>query len=309
MAVFFCPLPQETLLHLHGNNVSLFLQGQTTCDVRQANANVALGGAHCNAQGRVLADFLLLAPASDHILLRLRQSIAIPSMANLAKYAAFSRVKVEQAEDWQVYACWGEDAANTLAELTQITWPQDRYRMHTGHGYYLLQLDDQGCEFELYLHREQGSAVLQALSRQCLPTSADDWQQKEQARGIARIEPSTIATFLPQALSYDLAGLISFNKGCYTGQEVIARLHYRGKSKRRLFGATTQTTSTPVAGDTLYTNSDKQAAGTVVNVVATDKEQWQLLLSLATQAALEEVHLYNTDGPLLQLSEPPFGIH
>ncbi|MBE9539587.1 MAG: tRNA-modifying protein YgfZ, partial [Proteobacteria bacterium] len=119
-----------------------------------------------------------------------------------------------------------------------------------------------------------------------------------------RIEAATVEVFIPQMLNYDLTGHVSFDKGCYTGQEVVARLHYRGKPKRRLFQATMEKTLALQAGSALYSSATEQSSGTVVNS-ALGANGLPIALIVAPVAEGESViHLDSPNGPLLSYAPP-----
>ncbi len=296
-------LPDETLLHVCGADAWTFLQGQLTCDLREVAAGRAAPGVYCSPQGRVLADFLVLQLGQEHYVLRLRRSIAESTKTRLDKYAVFSKVSLSLSGDWSVSACWGEDSAHVIAALG-LPVPSGRYGLsHDKQKLWAVQVDTAACQYEIYQHSESTAPA---------PTTGrpDSWYLLEQQRGMARIEPKTVDEFVPQALSYDLAGFISFNKGCYTGQEVVARLHYKGTPKRRLYLAEVTASAAPEPGDKLFLTAGGRQVGEVVNMTAIAGKRWQLLVSIAKTAIdSDTVQLgEQSEAPRLTLSPPPFGI-
>ncbi|WP_116365166.1 YgfZ/GcvT domain-containing protein [Parahaliea mediterranea] len=308
MSAFFCPLENESLLQVSGPDAATFLQGQTTCDVRQVNDHSARPGAWCSAQGRILADFLLSQCAPETFLLRLRADIADTTAERLKKYVVFSKASVVVATDWQVLACWGDGAGAALRAVLGET-PTARFGSCASEGVVVIQVDEAGQQFEVLLSPAR-SDLLDALGAQLQAAPASQWQALQVAAGIGRIEAPTVEAFLPQMLNYDLTGFVSFQKGCYTGQEVIARLHYRGKAKRRLFLARLDGVDAPAAGTALYPPGASQAAGAVVNAVAVDGQHCLLLACAALNAALNSdqapLHLGSAEGPALQLQAPDY---
>ena len=246
----FSALGEDSVLALEGDGVAAFLQGQLTCDTRTAAPGQSVPGAFCNAQGRVVADLRLLLPAPGLGLLRISSALAEHTATVLGRYAMFSRIAVADVTDrWQPCALWGSDAAATLREAAG-TVPEGENACAGGDGWLAVCCDEAGEAFELYLADDAGSALGDRLAAAGSGTEAD-WRALELRRGLLRLGEGQAETQLPQALNYDRAGLVSFRKGCYTGQEVVARLHYRGRAKKRWGLWQGRVASTPAAGETL----------------------------------------------------------
>ncbi len=295
-------LPQESLLHISGADSLTFLQGQVTCDTREVSPQQARPGAYCTPQGRVVCDFLLAQLGAEHFALRLRRDIRERAAGVFGKYIVFSKAALDATrEDWQIQACWGPDARAALTAVFGGA-PDARYAAVTGADFVLVQLDDAGEQFECYLRDRGAKPLLANLASHATGATGEDWAREQIRAGIGRIESATVEEFVPQMLNYDLTGHISFKKGCYTGQEVVARLHYRGTPKRRLYTGLSPVAL--VAGEPLYVPGTEQSIGNVVNCAAGAGGSYELL-AVATRAAL--------DGPLhtageveVQLSAPPY---
>ena len=308
----YAKLDQEALLHLQGPDALTFLQGQVTCDTRKLSPAVALPGACCTVQGRVVADFLLCTPVEDHLVLRLRRDIRATLADVLAKYIVFSKATLDSGrEDWQVLACWGPGAPAALREIFGAL-PREQYGVCSGDGYTLIQIDEAGLQFECYL--QQGEVVrLQPQLEQLMEADTEsNWQSLQIANGIARIEAGTTGEFIPQMLNYDVTGHISFNKGCYTGQEVVARMHYRGKPKRRLYLANIRGSDlpprSPVAGDSLFGGGSDQPAGNIINRASAQDAGVDLLVTSTTKGIDAGLHLIDSEGPSLSTTPVPYPI-
>lgn len=299
---FLAPLTEEALLQINGPDAAKFLQGQVTCDTRKLADQEALYGAYCTPHGRVVCDFLLCQRAPDHLLLRQRRSILETSAATFGKYIVFSRADLETSQtDWQLFGCWGDAAETTLNQVFSVL-PARQMRVVSGDGFVLVALPEK--HFECYLHGEAGASFAQQLQSQSTPATETAWQSLEIHAGIARIEAQTTEMFIPQMLNYDLTGHVSFDKGCYTGQEVVARLHYRGTPKRRLYLAEATLPEAPLPGCSLHNPASPQAVGNVVNSV-TEASASILLVSAAVASADQGLHLGTADGPALQLGTHP----
>ena len=315
MSCHYASLAQDALLHLAGPDARSFLQGQVTCDVRQLSASTALPGAYCTIQGRVVCDFLLCELAADHLVLRMRRDLRAPSASLLGKYIVFSKAALAaDRDDWQVLACWGTGAAGHLQHLFGEV-PRGKYGTAGGPGFVLVQLDEAGEQFECYLEQAVAASILAEIRNSMIPGAEATWQALQMASSIARVEAATTGEFIPQMLNYDLTGHISFRKGCYTGQEVVARMHYRGKAKRRLYRAKllpgdrgAGTDALPAAGDPLYCPGTAQAAGNVINCTTTPDGSVVLLVTATAEGVGLGLHLQGPDGARLQTGEVPYPI-
>lgn len=307
MNCHYATLQQEALLHITGPDTLKFLQGQTTCDTRKVDSQHALPGAFCTPQGRVVCDFLLCELAPEHFALRLRRDIRASSAAAFGKYIIFSKAKIDAArEDWIVVGVWGEDAFSVLAGIFG-EMPAGRFGARGTDDFVLVQTDEAGEQFECFLQQRSSDAYLARMQTLMSAGSEPAWQARQIASGIARIEAATVGEFVPQVLNYDLTGHISFKKGCYTGQEVIARLHYRGKSKRRAYAAEFPGQAECAAGAELVDPASGQNSGNVIN--CSHAHGKTLALVTATVEGVENgLRLGAVDGPALSMLDLPYAI-
>ena len=300
----YAPLDKEALLHISGPDALTFLQGQVTCDTRGLEDSGARAGAYCTPQGRVVSDFLLANLGGQHFALRLRRDTRAAAAATFGKYIIFSKAELDaERDDWRVLACWGPDSGNVLGDLLGAV-PGERYGDVRGEGFVLVQVDEDGEEFECYLDAAAREDLLQLIDEKMARGREEQWRCRQLRSGIGRIEEATSGEFIPQMLNYDLVGHVSFNKGCYTGQEVVARMHYRGKPKRRMYLAAAP--EAPAAGTPLFSGGASQSVGNVVNS-AVDGEAGALALVVATADGVEGgLRLGAPEGPALQMLELPY---
>ncbi len=297
----YAPLSGEALLHIEGPDSLTFLQGQTTCDTREVTSEQAQLGVYCSPKGRVVCDFLLGQLAPEHVALRMRRDIVNASAAVFGKYIVFSKADLNaERDDWQVFGLWGKDAAAAVATVFGGS-PQGHLQVHARDGLCVTQLDAQGQRFECWLHTEVAASSMQQLQTNAELQVEAAWQALDVAAGIARIESPTVEEFVPQVLNYDLTGHISFTKGCYTGQEVVARLHYLGKSKRRTYLARMSELAAP--GTAVFAAANDRSIGEVINCIAVNG-QYEGLVSTTGEA--RELRVGSPGGPSLVMENPPY---
>jgi len=223
------PLDDLTTLGVRGVDALSFLQGQLSQDMDSLPAQGAvLAGLH-NPQGRCLALLRLMYLGPDHVLLVLPSDLAEAVRQQLSRYVLRAKVKIEDAADaWRVYGITGPDAAAAAST-----------RLHMG-------MDSDDARQLIVAPRSEPLPEADVVER-------DTWRLDDIASGIPEVFGATSGLWVAQMLNLDLLGAISFSKGCYTGQEVIARAHYRGQVKRRMqrFFTATQLPLSPGARVTL----------------------------------------------------------
>ena len=216
------------LISLTGPEVVRFLQGQLTCDVNQVTEDTALFGAFCNPQGRIRALFRIFLK-DNHYYLYLPQAIIPQTLLSLKKYAKFSKITIEEASHlWSRWGILGPDATRVIETLRMT--PTIRI------------LNIPSLEPRFILIGPQSTMMSLVDTLQNLSTSNqsyhlvnfNDWKQLDIKNRIPEIWPETIEQFLPHDINLIALGAVSFNKGCYCGQEIIARMEYRSKLKKHL---------------------------------------------------------------------------
>lgn len=228
-----------TLMAVTGPQAQSFLQGQVTCDVRDLQPGDTRLGAHCTPKGRMQFSFRVLALSDERFLLRVPAAMVPAVKESLGKYILFSKAELtDETEHYRLRGLFGEEARARLAEhLTEPPETPGRWTA-TEDGSVVLTLGEQ--RYECWLSPEAAQSLERALGE---PAPGDElWRLLDIRAGLGEVLPQTREQFTPQALNFPLIGAVSFRKGCYTGQEIVARLHYKGKLKshmRRLLASGT----------------------------------------------------------------------
>lgn len=294
----FAQLDGDRILGVNGADATRFLQGQLTCDLTTLQPGGNTLGARCSPKGRMQSSFRLLKLSDESYLLAIPAGLLAAQQQDLAKYAAFFKVQLEDLSDqWLRLGLWGDDAQ---AALTALGLEQQAMNPDRG---LVVSLDD--SIFELWLPRDQGSTALSTLTEHATPASLNDWQLQLIRLGIGQVQEQTRESFIPQMLNLQQLGGVSFQKGCYTGQEVVARMQYLGKLKRRMYRLLWAGKELPPPGTSIQ-NSSGQAVGEVV-MAAHSQQQIELLAVLQTDAAESpDLTVHNTDEPPLTLASLPY---
>lgn len=241
------------LVRVDGADARAFLHAQLTVDVEQLATDRARRAGWCSAKGRLLATFLLI-PASDGFLLQLSGDLVAPVTKRLAMFVLRAKVKVvEVTQSWPQHGIWGDGAAAAI-EALGLSVPAEDLGVATGDGRIAVRL---GADHFLVL----GDAGLAA------DASEQDWMLQEIRAGRPTVTLATQDQLVPQMANFELIGGVDFRKGCYPGQEVVARAQYRGAVKRRLYRLRSAVPLAP--GQELFSDDLPGAAsGTVINAAA-----------------------------------------
>lgn len=254
-------VPSLAVIHVLGSDAEQFLQGQLTSDLKQLTAhNWQLCG-HCDAKGKLWSVSRIARIDNGFLLLQSRSTLA-KSLAQLNKFSAFSQVDFHDvSEQFNTYAVVGTNAPSTVAAQLGFTvhelfhQQQQKSVFTLAENVYLLVIPSH-LELPKPLQNERYWQAVQI---------EHDWPSMSEVHQ---------ETFIPQMLNLDTLGAISFKKGCYIGQETVARMHYKGMNKRRLVQLTGVAESTPVPTDQLEIElaGNWRRAGAVISAVRYDND-------------------------------------
>jgi tRNA-modifying protein YgfZ len=301
-------LSQLGLLAFSGEDTAEFLQNQFTNDVRGLHADSAAWNGYCSAKGRMLANFLMWKQGADTCL-QMSGDIRESVLKRLKMFILRSKVAARDATDDNVRLV----LAGPLAEaaLAQAGLPQPAANLKTAASANGLTVRIGNGKYVLSLPPEQAPAIWAALATQAMPVGTAVWDWLRLSGGIPMITTPTQEEFVPQMVNWEALGGVSFQKGCYPGQEIVARTQYLGKLKRRMYLAHVDGSDSPAAGDSLYTpDMEGQASGMVVNAAPAPEGGFDLLAvaQIESVSSNQPIHWKNTDGPVLQLKPQPYAL-
>lgn len=300
-------LSHLSVIQFAGEDSEAFLQGQVSCDVRQATLEQARLGSYCTPKGRMLATFLLWR-GEEGFFMQLPAPLREAIQKRLGMYVMRSKVKVSDASEQTIrLGIAGQAASAALAELGGAV-PEDDYAVGRCGTVTAIRLP--GQRFELLLAPDNAAAVWQTLSQHCTPVGSGRWEWLEIQAGIPMVTAATQEQFVPQMANMELIGGVSFTKGCYPGQEIVARSQYLGKVKRRMYRARLQSDAVPQPGDVLFGQGpSEQSGGMVVNAQPAPGGGFDLL-AVILNASIESgaVHWKTPDGPVLELLGLPYAL-
>jgi folate-binding protein YgfZ len=272
------PLLAEGLLLVSGEDAQTFLQGQLSNDVTQASPRRSQLAAYCTPKGRVLAT-LLLWVASEAYFLQLPRELVERTAKRLQMYVLRSRVRLAVASDQMaIIGATGAEASDLVRTELGISL-SSAYDVGAGGGVTAIALP--GERIQVAVQAERGIEIWDRLARHSVPAGQEAWDRRSIAGGIPTVTAATQDQFVPQMLNFELLGGVSFRKGCYPGQEIVARSQHLGQVKRRLSRFSVAEEVTP--GAALFAGG--QPVGTVVNATRSADGGWELLAVVQLEVA------------------------
>lgn len=295
---------RDGLLQVSGADAATFLQGQLSNDIHAVSTEQGQLSSLNSARGRVLSVLRVYAIA-DGYLLAMPHTILADILQRLQRYVLRSKVTLKDVTlDYKHLGVWGEAAPGHLKSLGLM--PEDTpFATGRSDGLLAMRLPGPAGRVELWIPSAQFAAFFRDHFDDCEPLGIDSWQALDIDAGLASLTPDTQDRFVAQSLGLDALGAIHFRKGCYTGQEVIARLHYLGKAKRGLYHARLDTETVPAAGTAIHAEDHNSAAGHVVNSARTGNGV-QLLVVLPVDTSGSYTLGSDTDAPPLTAVTPVF---
>lgn len=300
-SAFFCTLSHEGVLAVRGADASKFLQGQLTCNLNYLSDTQASLGARCTQKGRMQSSFRILLDG-DGVLLAMATELLAPQLADLKKYAVFSKSKL--TDESAAWVRFGVDHGDAALSSLGLDLPADTDSVARNDGRIAIRVSPDRAE--LWVAADQADVIKGKLSALLAEGDLNQWLLGQIRAGIGQVMPSTRELFIPQMLNLQAVGGVSFKKGCYTGQEIVARMQYLGKLKRRLYRLTLDASELPEPGTPLFSPTHGSAIGEVV-LAANAGQNIELLAVLQAEAAEGgDLHVGALEGPALHLLDLPY---
>lgn len=296
-------LSQLGVIAFRGDEAATFLQGQLTNDVRSLHADGAQWNGYCSPKGRLLGNFLMWRQGEDYCL-QLSGDILAGVLKRLSMFILRAKVQGRDASDETVRLVVAGKQAQTAVSAAMGAVPETAMRSVSTDAGQVIRVGED--KFVLSIAPERAAAVWRALRQSATPVGAPVWDWLRLNAGIPMIVAATQEQFVPQMVNLEVIGGVSFQKGCYPGQEIVARSQYLGKLKRRMFLAHVDADAAP--GDSLYSaDIAGQATGTVVNAAPAPTGGFDVLAVAQVESAnAHTLHLKAADGAVLSLKPLPY---
>jgi len=287
MQSFYTSLDFQNLLKVSGDDNIKFLQGQLTCDLDQIDERTLGLGAACNNKGRIYTSFRILKLEGD-IYLSMPVGVLENTRQVLQKFIPFYKAQMTDAtKDFQRIGVAGDKVEPLLESIYGMLPEEGQYSRLDNTT--ILHLQGEFPRYELWLPWDAAMpdlTSLEAADRNC-------WQLLDLQQGLYFMPADDTELFTPEEANLDINGFVSFDKGCYTGQEIVARMHYRGKAGKRLF--LVQAKALTDSEDAELTNSQGKALTKLSNALIYNNNIYGLAV-LKTAAEFENLSLQVKSG-------------
>lgn len=310
-AAVLCDLSQFCTLRVSGEDAQTFLQNMLSNDIRSVNPGHAQLSSLNTPKGRMLASMLVWQDGGDY-LLQLPRSLCEPIRKKLTMYVLRAKVKIAEAD----IVCIGLSGPNATAMLKENVCRPPQENLEVGHAshqdgigpnpyFTIIRLGENRFQVSAAPQHTQKLWIKFAEGAREVGSACWDWLNIR--AGLPVILPQTQEQFVAQMVNFEVLGGVNFKKGCYPGQEVVARMQHLGKPKRRMYLAHVDS-ATPQSGDELYSaDMEGQASGMIVNAAAAPGGGHDVLavVQIASHDA-HPIHLGSLAGPRLQFLPPPY---
>lgn len=293
------------LIKAEGEDAETFLQGQTTCDFTSVNKNLPKLGAHLNVKGRAQSTFIAF-KLNDCFYLLMGADQVEPTLAALNKYAVFSKVALTQCSDLLVVGLGGQNIQDTIQALFGSS-PESGC-LNTISAGAVMQIPHLG--YLAVITAENMQSTVDSIKQQPITLCGDNaWNLHRINSGFPQISAATSEQWIPQEINYELIEGVSFDKGCYKGQEIVARIHYRGKPKVRTAIASIES-SAPLTevkpGDKI---TGQEQSGSLLEVARVSERTLKALTTLKVSVSeSENLKLEQNDDSQIRVLPLPYAI-
>jgi len=304
----FADLSHYGLISVHGEDAETFLQGQFTNDIRKVTDGHSQLSGLCNQKGRLLATFRVFR-RGDSYYLCLPATMVEDVIKRLRMFVLRSKVTLEDASDTFVHIGVSGDGAELELRKFAGEWPETVNAAVQAGNHTIIRVPGIHPSYEIFTTVDDARQLWDQLNVQSAPIGADAWQLLDIQAGIPVISPQTREAFVPQMTNLQLIDGVSFQKGCYTGQEIVARMQYLGKLKRRMYRARVESASQLTGEEEIFAaDNTQQSIGKLVSAAPHPDGGYAILVVLQIASAEGEsgLHLGSADGPLLELETLPY---
>lgn len=298
-----------SLIRARGPDAASFLQGQLSNDIEGVSESRSQLTSYANPKGRMLAVLWVFRRGDDYML-QLPAPLAEATLKRLRMFVLRAKVMLDSA-DAQLcsFGVAGAQADELLARHVAAI-PEEIDGCLTHAELTVLRLPAYQPRYAVIAPPHAATALWERLARDCTRTGPWAWRWLDIMGGLPTVFSQTAEAFVPQMANLDLVGGVSFRKGCYPGQEIVARMQYLGRLKQRMYRGHVRAAPGPQPGDSLYApDFGDQSAGTIVDAQPSPEDGYDLLAVIQiTSAETGTVHLWRADGPVIEIRPLPYAI-
>ncbi len=310
-ADIICDLSQYSTLVVAGEDALDFMQGQFTNDVKNVDEQSSQLNAFCNNKGRMTANFRLFKYQNNYFF-SVRNDLVEASIEHLQNYILRAQVVIQDVSEQLIHLGVGGDNAEKLLapfieisnrEIDGVSFNDDYIAIRVAG-----ETTDKNPRYEIFCSPEHAKKLWQAISKQADTVNSSSWDYLNIQAGLPFIDSHSSEAFVPQMVNMDLINGVSFTKGCYTGQEIVARMHYLGKLKKRCYKVFIDSEDKPAAGDKLFAENARagQNTGMIIQAEKTPQAGYDALAVLQIADTESKLFLNDADGAAVNVKDLPY---
>lgn len=304
-----CDLSHFSTMVVAGGDAAELLQGQLTNDIDKIDKNSSQISGFCNRKGRMIANFRLFLHQNNYFI-SIKSDLVEHSIQHLQNYVLRSEVAIQDISEQLIHlGLSGDNADKLLAPFVEgLNVVVDSVTFNE--NYIVIRVPGKPPRYEIFCSFEHAKTLWEAIAAKVSLANSAYWDYLNIQNGLPFIDNDTCEEFVPQMANMELINGISFEKGCYTGQEIVARTHYLGKQKRRTYHINILTDGKPKAGQQLATetSTENQYIGTLITVHATAENKYEALAVIQIKSAEQEKLKLKDSASDITLLELPYSL-
>ena len=310
-ADIICDLSSFSTLVIAGDDAASFMQGQFTNDVEAVNEENSQLSAICNNKGRMIANFRLFQYQKNYFL-SLKSDLLEPSIKHLQNYILRAQVAIQDVSEQLIHiGISGDHATDLLSPFIKNINPEID-SISYNENYIVIPVaslhSKKRPRYEIFCPVEHAMALWEKVSKQADVVNSSSWDYLNIQAGIPFIDANSSEEFVPQMANMELINGVSFTKGCFTGQEIVARMHYLGKLKKRCYKINIDTDKKPETGDKLFAENARagQNTGAIISVEKNPESGYDALAVIQIADTESKLFLNDANGPVVSIKQLPY---
>lgn len=306
---YLCDLSNLGVIRASGDDALSFLHGQFTNDLNVVNNENSQLSSYCNPKGRMLAIFRVFQKDDSYYLI-LHRDVLESVLKKLTMFKLMAKVDlVDVSDECVLFGVAGPDATSTLNnEGLQIPELIDNV-IHDKETI-VLRVPSESSRLLIIIKPDDAKIIWQSLSNKATLSTYRTWELHDIQSGIPQVTADTIEAFIPQMVNLEIIGGVNFQKGCYPGQEIVARTHYLGKPNRRMYRVSIQAGNCPLPGTNIFCVRDgEQPVGKIVIAQISADDTCDALAVLRTEKANDtDLQIESLTGPRITIKTLPYSL-
>ena len=302
-----CDLSQYSTLVIAGDDALSFMQGQFTNDVEKIDADNSQINGFCNKKGRMIANFRLFKHQNNYFV-SIKDDLVDLSIEHLQNYILRAHVAIQDVSEQLIHLGLSGDKSPALLEEYIENVKTENDSVSHNENYIAIRVAGTQPRYEIFCSLEHAKTLWGKLADQVDIVNASSWDYLNIQAGLPYIDSQTSGEFVPQMANMELINGVSFTKGCFTGQEIVARMHYLGKLKKRCYKIHIASEEQPKTGAKLFAENARagQNTGAIIMTEKNPVSGYDALAVIQIADTDSKLFLNGADGPAVSVKELPY---